>query len=125
MEVVSLSKIRVYKLADKLNMESKELINILNKLGVEVSSHMSTVEDETAELVEDMVKDKNKSEAKTEKEDKSEISDEKQQVEEKEIEEKPEIEEESEETEESDEDLEPVTEGITIRELSEKLDFPA
>ena len=120
-----MSKIRVYKLADKLNMESKELINILNKLGVEVSSHMSTVEDETAELVEDMVKDKNKSEAKTEKEDKSEISDEKQQVEEKEIEEKPEIEEESEETEESDEDLEPVTEGITIRELSEKLDFPA
>ncbi len=120
-----MSKIRVYKLADKLNMESKELINILNKLGVEVSSHMSTVEDETAELVEDMVKDKNKSEAKTEKEDKSEISDEKQEVEEKEIEEKPEIEEESEETEESDEDLEPVTEGITIRELSEKLDFPA
>jgi len=125
MEVVSLSKIRVYKLADKLNMESKELIDILNKLGVEVSSHMSTVEDDTAELVENMVNEENKTETEqeTNKENQSEVNQEKESA----SDEKTKAEEldENEVVEESDEDLEPITAGITIRELSEKIDYPA
>lgn len=120
-----MSKIRVYKLADKLNMESKELIDILNKLGVEVSSHMSTVEDETAELVEDMVKNEKESKPEEIKEVESDETDEKEEVIQEEVEEEPEVEEEIEETDEEEEALEPVTEGITIRELSEKLDYPA
>jgi translation initiation factor IF-2 len=123
--VVSLSKIRVYKLADKLNMESKELIDILNKLGVEVSSHMSTVEDDTAELVENMVNEENKTETEqeTNKENQSEVNQEKESA----SDEKTKAEEldENEVVEESDEDLEPITAGITIRELSEKIDYPA
>jgi len=120
MEVVSLSKIRVYKLADKLNMESKELIDILNNLGIEVSSHMSTIEDETADLVREVVTEESKSEEEIEEELEDELPEES--AEEQETE--PEIEEE--EIEEEDEsDYIPVTEGITIRDLGEKLDISA
>jgi len=115
-----LSKIRVYKLADKLNMESKELIDILNNLGIEVSSHMSTIEDETADLVREVVTEESKSEEEIEEELEDELPEES--AEEQETE--PEIEEE--EIEEEDEsDYIPVTEGITIRDLGEKLDISA
>ena len=49
-----MAKIRVYNLAHELDMDSKEVIEILNDLGIEVSSHMSTITDETAELVKGM-----------------------------------------------------------------------
>ncbi|ACL69541.1 translation initiation factor IF-2 [Halothermothrix orenii] len=62
-----MSKIRVYKLAKELGKSSKELVNILNDLGVEVSSHMSTVEDETAELVKGMLQEEDKPEEKISK----------------------------------------------------------
>ncbi|WP_018250159.1 translation initiation factor IF-2 [Orenia marismortui] len=54
--------IRIYKLAEELEMENKELIKILQDLGVDVTSHMSTVEKETAELVLDMIVDEEESE---------------------------------------------------------------
>ena len=47
--------IRIYKLADKLELESKELIEILHDLDIDVKSHMSTIDEETAELVKDMI----------------------------------------------------------------------
>ncbi|SFL14271.1 translation initiation factor IF-2 [Halanaerobium salsuginis] len=50
----SMGKIRVYNLAHELDMDSKEIIDILNDLDIEVSSHMSTITDETAELVKEM-----------------------------------------------------------------------
>ncbi len=115
-----MSKIRVYKLADKLNMESKELIDILNNLGIEVSSHMSTIEDETAELVREVVTEESKSEEEVEEEL------EEKQPEESAAEQETEAEIEEEEIEEEDEsDYVPVTEGITIRDLGEKLDISA
>ncbi|MFW6382068.1 MAG: translation initiation factor IF-2 [Bacillota bacterium] len=49
-----MGKIRVYSLANELNMESKELVEILQELDVDVTSHMSTVEDDTADLVRGM-----------------------------------------------------------------------
>ena len=49
-----MAKIRVYNLAHELDMDSKEVIELLNDLDIEVSSHMSTITDETAELVKDM-----------------------------------------------------------------------
>jgi len=123
MEVVSLSKIRVYKLADKLNMESKELIDILNKLGIEVSSHMSTIEDETAELVKEMVAEDNKDVEEVREESKEEIEETVEEPEE-EVAEIKEAEKEEEDTED-EADFLPVTEGITIRDLAEKLDISA
>jgi len=49
-----MAKIRVYNLAKELDMDSKELLDILHDLDIEVSSHMSTITDDTAELVKGM-----------------------------------------------------------------------
>lgn len=46
-----MSKVRVHELAKGLNLQSKELINIINELGVEVKSHMSILEGKDLEIV--------------------------------------------------------------------------
>jgi translation initiation factor IF-2 len=51
MEVIYLSKMRVYELAKELNISNKELIGKLNELGTEVKSHSSGVDDEVVEKV--------------------------------------------------------------------------
>lgn len=51
-----LSKIRVYELAKMLNMSNKELLELLQTLEIEVKSHMSSIDAEIAQLVEDAVK---------------------------------------------------------------------
>jgi len=43
--------IRVYELAKKLQMSNKELIRKLNQYGVDAKSHMSSIDDETLELI--------------------------------------------------------------------------
>ncbi len=43
-----MAKIRVYELAKSLNKDSKEVLEILKKNGVEVKNHMSSVSDEDA-----------------------------------------------------------------------------
>ena len=48
-----MAKIRVYELAKSLNKDSKEIIEILKKNGVEVKNHMSSVTDEEAQKVKD------------------------------------------------------------------------
>ncbi len=49
-------KVRVYELAKKVNKTSQELVDILNDLGVEVKSYLSTIDHETANLVMDICK---------------------------------------------------------------------
>lgn len=49
--MVSLSKLRVYQLAKELGISSKELIEKLSDLSVVVNNHMSTLEDEEANLI--------------------------------------------------------------------------
>ena len=46
-----MSKVRVHELAKGLNLQSKELINIISSLGVEVKSHMSILEGKDLEIV--------------------------------------------------------------------------
>ncbi|QUH20793.1 translation initiation factor IF-2 [Alkaliphilus sp. B6464] len=46
-----MSKIRVYQLAKELEISSKELIEKLKELSIEVNSHMSTLEDENANIL--------------------------------------------------------------------------
>ncbi|MEB3072174.1 translation initiation factor IF-2 [Parvimonas sp. C2] len=46
-----MSKVRVHELAKGLNLQSKELINIITGLGVEVKSHMSILEGKDLEIV--------------------------------------------------------------------------
>ena len=48
-----MAKIRVYELAKSLNKESKEIIEVLKKNGIEVKNHMSSVSDEDAQKVKD------------------------------------------------------------------------
>ncbi|HOO11467.1 MAG TPA: translation initiation factor IF-2 N-terminal domain-containing protein, partial [Bacillota bacterium] len=50
-----MAKIRVYELAKKLKLSSKDLMNMLAELGVEVKNHMSTVNEKEAKAVEEIV----------------------------------------------------------------------
>jgi len=105
-----MGKIRVYKLADELEMESKELVNALQELGIEISSHMSTVEEETADLIRDMYsEDSEKSKEDIDIESKEEIVT-SQAEESKKVEE-------SEESEESDKTV--VVTPLTVKEFAE------
>ncbi|AZO95540.1 translation initiation factor IF-2 [Halocella sp. SP3-1] len=111
-----MGKIRVYKLAKELALSSKELIEILQDLGVDVSSHMSTIEDDTAKTVRDMFVEK---ESGSEK--KSEIIDEKKGTDnEKQGEPGNRDSQEKETTERHDISL-----PITVKELAESIDYPA
>ena len=49
-----MAKIRVYQLAKEMEISSSELLEILHDLDVDVTSHMSTIKEETAELVKGM-----------------------------------------------------------------------
>jgi translation initiation factor IF-2 len=52
-----MNKMRVYELAKKLGITNTQVLDILEKLGVTVKSHSSTVEDDTVGNVERFVKD--------------------------------------------------------------------
>ncbi|SCY12444.1 translation initiation factor IF-2 [Alkaliphilus peptidifermentans] len=52
-----MSKLRVYQLAKELGISSKELIEKLAELAVEVNNHMSTLEDEEAKLIKEIFTD--------------------------------------------------------------------
>ena len=51
-----MSKIRVYELAKLLGRTNSELVGILNDLGIETKSHMSSIDMESAQVVEDALK---------------------------------------------------------------------
>ncbi len=72
-----MKKIRVYELAKDLEISSKQLIEKIKELGLDVSSHMSTLENEDAKLITSLLsnkdedkKDKIKEEAKSKEETK-------------------------------------------------------
>jgi translation initiation factor IF-2 len=48
--------VRVYELARTIGLSSKELMHELKKQGIDLKSHMSSIDDETAELVADLLK---------------------------------------------------------------------
>ncbi|MDR0616325.1 MAG: translation initiation factor IF-2 [Synergistaceae bacterium] len=48
-----MSKIRVYELAKLLGKSNPELVELLRKMGVEIKTHMSSIDMETAQMVED------------------------------------------------------------------------
>jgi translation initiation factor IF-2 len=52
-----MSKIRVYELAKMLGMSNKELMKMLADLGIEVKTHMSSIDSETAQIVEEALGD--------------------------------------------------------------------
>ena len=48
-------KMRVYELAEELKMPAKELIGFLNKEGIKVKNHMSTLDEDTIELIKEII----------------------------------------------------------------------
>lgn len=57
-----MKKVRVYEIAKELNVTSKELIEKMKELGLEVASHMSTLTSEESALVKSLLNDENKKE---------------------------------------------------------------
>ncbi len=52
-----MAKKRVYQVARELNLSSEALLKMLRSMGIAVKSHMSAIEDETAEAVRQKLKD--------------------------------------------------------------------
>ena len=50
-EVVSMAKIKVHELAKELDKQSKEIIAFLQNKGIEVKAAQSSMEEETADMV--------------------------------------------------------------------------
>ncbi len=50
-------KIRIYELAKMLNIENKNLLEILQDLGVEAKSHMSSIDTDIAQIVEETLRE--------------------------------------------------------------------
>ena len=46
-----LGKIKLYDIAKELDIPSKELVDIVNKLNINVKSHLSSVSEEQAETI--------------------------------------------------------------------------
>lgn len=70
-----MSKLRVHELAKELNISSKELITLLMKeFNVEVKNHMSTIEDEDAALIKELLSDSSDAKAEASAEGKDEKS---------------------------------------------------
>jgi translation initiation factor IF-2 len=52
---LSRDKVRLYQLARELDVDSKELIDLLKAAGADVKNHMTTIDAETRQLAEDLV----------------------------------------------------------------------
>ncbi|MDO9555035.1 MAG: translation initiation factor IF-2 [Atribacterota bacterium] len=60
-------KMRVYELAEDLKMPAKELIGFLNKEGIKVKNHMSTLDEDTIELIKEIIDAEREKKAKEKK----------------------------------------------------------
>ena len=54
MGVMLLGKIKIYEIAKELDLTSKEVLEIAQKLNIDVKSHMSGVEEEEAKKIKTM-----------------------------------------------------------------------
>ncbi|MGD8529770.1 MAG: translation initiation factor IF-2 N-terminal domain-containing protein, partial [Syntrophobacterales bacterium] len=50
-----MAKLRVYELAKELDMANKELVERISDLGIQIKGHMSSLDEEEAQLVRDTV----------------------------------------------------------------------
>lgn len=59
-----MSKIRVYNLAKMLEMSNTEMVDLLTEMGVSIKSHMSSIDEEVHQLVEEELKRRKEAEEK-------------------------------------------------------------
>ena len=107
MGVYSLKKIRVYELAQELKMTSKELIEKINELGIEITSHMSTIEGNDAKMILEIFEEEIKEKIKNNKKEK--------------VEEKENMKKEKQEHVEDKNNIIEIGESIVVRDFAEKL----
>ena len=50
-----MAKLRVYELAKELDVPNKDLLERISNLGIQIKGHMSSLDEEQAQLVRDMV----------------------------------------------------------------------
>jgi len=87
-----LTKVRVYELAKKLGVPSKKLMSILEDLDIDVKNHMSSLEDDMAQLIVDLInEEKEPKKNKKEKEEEKEVKILEPKVEKKEEQQKPKL----------------------------------
>ena len=75
MGVMLLGKIKVHELAKEINKTSKEIITVAQEIGIEIKSHMSSLEDEDVKKIKEKIsggKVINKTKKEVSKEDKKE-----------------------------------------------------
>ena len=77
MGVRLLDKIKIYELAKKIDIASKDLVNKAKELGMEVSSHLSSISLEQAEKLEKSLKSGKTTSNKQAKEEKNKSNGEK------------------------------------------------
>ena len=66
-----MSKIKIHELAKKLNKQSKEVMEVANSMGLEIKSHMNTVDEDIAAKIEEVLLGKKQETKKEEKESKA------------------------------------------------------
>ena len=54
-------KIRIYELAKMLNIDNKDLLQIIQDLGVEAKSHMSSIDTDVAQIIEETLREEKES----------------------------------------------------------------
>ena len=70
-----MTRLRVYELAKQLGISSKRLISILKDLDIDVKNHMSSLDEETSQLVIDLFnEEKEKNKAKKNENKESEVN---------------------------------------------------
>ncbi|KYO65766.1 Translation initiation factor IF-2 [Thermovenabulum gondwanense] len=106
-----MTKVRVYELAKKLGVPSKKLMTILEDLDIDVKNHMSSLEDDMAQLIIDLINE--------EKEPKKNKKDKEEEKELKIIEPKKEVEKKEEQAKSKTQKV-VLPEKITIKELGQK-----
>ncbi len=65
-----LGKVKIHEIAKKIGLASKEVLDVANKLKIEVKSHMSGVSEEEAEQIEKKLKQKEENKKEEKKKDK-------------------------------------------------------
>ena len=68
-----MGKIKVHELAQEVDKTSKESIAVAEKLGIEVKSHMSSLEDKDVELIKNNILGQKSNSSKTKKEESKDV----------------------------------------------------
>ncbi|NMA86567.1 MAG: translation initiation factor IF-2 [Tissierellia bacterium] len=106
-----MKKVRVYELAQELEITSKELMEKMKDLGLEITSHMSTIENADAKMILELIEEEKK-----EKESTDDVEDES-------VKDKKNIEKEEKVNMEEKNNTIEIGETIIVRDLAEKLDM--